>query len=450
MLNTPNSFSFRPEHTESEISKSKAEGFDKQSAPSIDKLWSDLKNLLDGKNMDQAQQLDVVDVFNLSKDPENVLADIEKEFDFDELVKAALAVDNVNESCADTTQSQEKTLSPKDVKENRRISADEALEKVLNSPEWWSKQTASEEDADEVDVLCSDVKRRLANDDDISIHNDLYPEYEKMLESGEYENEEDLCNDEGLNYDEIYDGKIERYGDEYEQGFKDGWNNVDEGSHNNDAYNQGVSDAEALISLCGRYYKETQISNDAVEHPSERESVSDTGDPLKNECFNEKGENANDDESHSKEYSDLNSMKRELGKTYSEIKEDKPPNSPNISKWFMNGGTIRIEENDGEKVWTYTDSEDRSVQYVDGKVKFPPEAKHPIIGDISIGKFTGDRTEDKKQYLEKLEEEYGLTEIPEGYALHHDTENGVLQLVRMDYHKEFTHAGGHSMYKEEE
>ena len=53
-------------------------------------------------------------------------------------------------------------------------------------------------------------------------------------------------------------------------------------------------------------------------------------------------------------------------------------------------------------------------------------------------------------YLKKLEEEYGLTEKPDGYALHHDVENGVMQLVRDDYHKEFTHAGGHSMYKEDE
>ena len=180
------------------------------------------------------------------------------------------------------------------------------------------------------------------------------------------------------------------------------------------------------------------------------ENNSDTAESQSDEQADEKAENSDDAANKSNEYSDLNSMKKELGKTYSEIKEDKPPNSPNIAKWFENGGTIRVEEIDGKQVWTYTDSEGRSVQYIDGKVKFPPEAKHPVIGDISIGEFTGDRTKDKQLYLEKLEEEYGLTEIPEGYALHHDTENGVLQLVRTDYHKEFTHAGGHSMYKEDE
>lgn len=150
-----------------------------------------------------------------------------------------------------------------------------------------------------------------------------------------------------------------------------------------------------------------------------------------------------------KEFSSLDEMKKGLEKTYKEIKEEKPPNSPNLAKWFENGGTVKIETVDGHSVWTYKDKDGKEVKYVDGKVVFPPEAKHPVIGDISIGEFTGDRNKDKELYLKKLEEEYGLTAIPEGYALHHDTENGVLQLVRTDYHKEFTHAGGHSMYKEE-
>lgn len=32
----------------------------------------------------------------------------------------------------------------------------------------------------------------------------MYPEYEKMLDQGIYENEEDLCNGEGINYDDLY------------------------------------------------------------------------------------------------------------------------------------------------------------------------------------------------------------------------------------------------------
>ena len=33
----------------------------------------------------------------------------------------------------------------------------------------------------------------------------LYPEYEKMMENGEYDTVTDMCNDLGLNYDEVYD-----------------------------------------------------------------------------------------------------------------------------------------------------------------------------------------------------------------------------------------------------
>lgn len=150
-----------------------------------------------------------------------------------------------------------------------------------------------------------------------------------------------------------------------------------------------------------------------------------------------------------KTYNDLDSMKKGLDMTYGEIKEDKPQNSPNISRWFESDGLIKVEEVDGKKVWTYIDKAGREVSYVDGYPVFPPEARHPVIDDIDIGKFTGNRNEDKKLYLEKLEEQYDLTEIPEGYALHHDSKNGNMQLVKSDWHKEFTHAGGHSLFKEE-
>ncbi len=33
----------------------------------------------------------------------------------------------------------------------------------------------------------------------------MYSEYEDMLDRGEYDNEEDLCNGEGINYDDLYE-----------------------------------------------------------------------------------------------------------------------------------------------------------------------------------------------------------------------------------------------------
>lgn len=49
--------------------------------------------------------------------------------------------------------------------------------------------------------------------------------------------------------------------------------------------------------------------------------------------------------------------------------------------------------------------------------------------------------------LEILEEEYRITEIPDGYIVHHDIENGKLLLVDEKIHQEFTHIGGHSIYQ---
>lgn len=149
-------------------------------------------------------------------------------------------------------------------------------------------------------------------------------------------------------------------------------------------------------------------------------------------------------------YSNLDDMKYGMGKTYAQLKEMKPPHSPNLGKWFEKGGTIKIERSESVPTWTYIDNNGREVPYVDGYPRFPQEAKHVVISDISIGKFTGERNEDKRLYLELLEEEYGLTEIPDGYALHHDTTNGNMQLIKEDWHKEFSHTGGHSKFKEVE
>lgn len=166
------------------------------------------------------------------------------------------------------------------------------------------------------------------------------------------------------------------------------------------------------------------------------------------EGIGEYSEKAHDVELTSSTFSSLEDMKDQLNESYKEIKESKPMNSPNVVKWFEKGGQIDISEQNGTREWTYINPEGIRVTYEDGYPVFPPETKHPDIRDLSIGEFTGDRGEDKKLYLDVLEEEYGLTETPEGYALHHDAENGNMQLIKEEYHKEFTHAGGHSKFKE--
>lgn len=195
---------------------------------------------------------------------------------------------------------------------------------------------------------------------------------------------------------------------------------------------------------CKEYWD--KIVTDALNKDKGEDMERGTAEDAVNDIPEDTSENK--DANKGRVFSSLDDMKAELEKTYKEIKADKPLNSPNIAKWFENGGKIEIIEKDGKTVWIYVNPEGVKVSYVDGYPVFPPETKHPNIKDISIGEFTGDRNEDKRLYLEKLEEEYGLTEIPDGYVLHHDSENGKMQLIKEEYHKEFTHAGGHSKYKE--
>ena len=129
------------------------------------------------------------------------------------------------------------------------------------------------------------------------------------------------------------------------------------------------------------------------------------------------------------------------------VKENKPKYSPDIKKWFDNGGSIEIQDIDGKQIWTYTSAAGDSVPYIDGYIKFPDKYLNPTIKSVDIGEFTGDRGKDIDKMLAILEEHYGITEIPEGYIVHHDIENGILQLVDENIHAEFTHIGGHSIYK---
>lgn len=152
--------------------------------------------------------------------------------------------------------------------------------------------------------------------------------------------------------------------------------------------------------------------------------------------------------SNSAKYSNWDEMKNAYDGTITKfINENKPKYSPDIKKWFDNGGTIEIGDVDGKKIWTYTSVTGESVPYIDGYIQFPDEYLNPTIKSIDIGEFTGDRGKDIDKMLEILEADYGITEIPDGYVVHHDIENGILQLVDENIHKMFTHIGGHSLYK---
>ena len=87
------------------------------------------------------------------------------------------------------------------------------------------------------------------------------------------------------------------------------------------------------------------------------------------------------------------------------------------------------------------------MPYIDGYIKFPDAYLHSTIKPIDIGEFTGDRGKDVEKMLPILQADYGIDEIPDGYTVHHDIVNGILQLVDESVHTEFTHIGGYSIYK---
>ena len=127
------------------------------------------------------------------------------------------------------------------------------------------------------------------------------------------------------------------------------------------------------------------------------------------------------------------------------VKDNKPRYSPDIKKWFANGGTIAIQETKGQQTWTYTSAAGDSVPYIDGYVRFPEKYLNQTVPSVNIGHFSANRRKDIDIAIAILTEEYGLAEIPTGYVIHHDVEDGSLQLVDERIHRQFTHIGGYSM-----
>ena len=148
--------------------------------------------------------------------------------------------------------------------------------------------------------------------------------------------------------------------------------------------------------------------------------------------------------SSSNKFSNWDHMKDAYkGKVTKFLKENKPKGSPIPKNWFEKGVTLEIETlDDGSQIWKYTSAKGDTVPYISQQVKFPKQYMFPDedIAEFSIGKFTGDRELDKKAALEFLRSE-GYDEIPDGYVLHHDYENGKMQLIE-EIHRIFTHYGG--------
>lgn len=167
--------------------------------------------------------------------------------------------------------------------------------------------------------------------------------------------------------------------------------------------------------------------------------------------FSDRGYNETEDVNPATVIDSWEGMKKIYSNDLSDfLKKQKPRFSPDVKKWLDNGNRLMIDNNAEHEIWTYISSFGESVSYVDGAVVFPDEYLFPEIRYIDITRFSGSRQIDRKRIFEVLYDEYGLAGIPDGYVIHHDVNDGILQLVDERIHRKFSHIGGYSLFNKEE
>ena len=157
-------------------------------------------------------------------------------------------------------------------------------------------------------------------------------------------------------------------------------------------------------------------------------------------------------------YSSWNQMKEFYrGHWTSWWRGNKPKGSPDIDKWFRNGGTITIETFDnGTYVWRYTKN-GITVSYVpkvingqlQNVVQFPESVmfgRSRELATVNIGSFSGNSAADRALAREMFAD-MGITDL-RGYAIHHGARNGEMQLIIRSIHEQFRHYGGHYFYSQ--
>ncbi|MCH5341002.1 MAG: DUF4157 domain-containing protein [Acetatifactor sp.] len=142
-----------------------------------------------------------------------------------------------------------------------------------------------------------------------------------------------------------------------------------------------------------------------------------------------------------KRFNSVQEMQTTLG---TQVCEQKPKGSPDISKWFDNGGSLEIDT--ANKTWTYISSNGDAVPYIDGKIDFPVRYLHSTIPEVNIGRFSNNRNSDRDSCKKVLKEKWNYTDIPGGYVAHHTFTNGIMQLVDANIHETFKHYGGFSFF----
>lgn len=156
------------------------------------------------------------------------------------------------------TSSENYQISPEkefqDTSERREYSGRELLYEAKTSAESLAQKADNHEDAERVKTICEEVSYNSDRDDEVEPNGSLLPKYQRLIDGGDYDSIGEMCNAEGLDYDEIYDDEPSTYGEEYQRGFVDC---IDKNTSPyttsedkcSDAYYQGLLDAQELREL---------------------------------------------------------------------------------------------------------------------------------------------------------------------------------------------------------
>lgn len=157
---------------------------------------------------------------------------------------------------SDNSSDAQESKDKQDASERYQYSGEELLLIAMTSPFTLMDRANNKGDAAQIKKLCEDILERAYDDEEIEPQDRLLPEYQRLMDENGYENEEEMCNAEGLNWDEIYDDEPSTYGEEYKNGFvdcidknKSPYTNSEDEC--NEAYYQGLLDAQELRDLLG-------------------------------------------------------------------------------------------------------------------------------------------------------------------------------------------------------
>ena len=144
-----------------------------------------------------------------------------------------------------------------EVKEAVFQDPDALLDAIRYNPDSLLDENADTGTRERLHTLRNEIIDECSRTDIIEPTKEMYPEYAKMLQDGIYESVEDLCNQECLNYEDVYDSEPKEYGAEFKRGLSDyivqsqgsPFYDSDELSGGNEAYSNGARCAARAVDF---------------------------------------------------------------------------------------------------------------------------------------------------------------------------------------------------------